>query len=86
MIKHNKSLIHIDLSSTGLGKFIIKEIGTCLKRAKSCLAVHLSGNFGLNPENYEFLINRIKSRPNEDIARFLRIEKVIYEMTKNYPP
>jgi Ran GTPase-activating protein (RanGAP) involved in mRNA processing and transport len=85
MIKHNKNLLHMDITSAGLGSFIVREIGTCLRRARSILCIHLSGNPGMNTENFEFLVRRIRCRPNEDIARFVKIENVISEMTKDFP-
>jgi len=47
MIKHNSNLLHLDLSGTGLGTFIIDGIATALRKAKSILCLHLSGNPGL---------------------------------------
>jgi Ran GTPase-activating protein (RanGAP) involved in mRNA processing and transport len=85
MIKHNKNLLHLDITSTGLGKFIIKEIGSMLRRARSLLCIHLSGNPGLDNETTEYLVKRIRCRPNEDIARFMRIQTLIREMTKDFP-
>lgn len=75
----------MDITSTGLSSFIIKEIGTCLRRARSILSIHLSGNPGLNNENFDFLVNRLRCRPNEDITRFSKIEAVLAHMTKDFP-
>ena len=54
-IKHNKELLHLDLSCTGLPSLVIKELGACLKRSPSLLAIHLSDNPGLTKENLEYL-------------------------------
>ena len=75
----------MDITSTGLGSFIIRELGTCLRRSRSILSIHLTGNPGMSQENYEFFINRIKCRPNENIARFTRIKSLVAEMTKDFP-
>ena len=64
---------HMDLTGTSLGSFIIKEMGTCLRRARAVLCLHLSANPGLSAENREFLPERIRCRPREDIARFIRV-------------
>jgi hypothetical protein len=65
--------LHLDLTCTGLSNLIIRELGSCLRRAGSLLSIHLSGNPGLTEENCEYLANRIKCRPREDIERFSRI-------------
>lgn len=72
-IKHNKNLIHFDLTCTGLTIHIIKELGNVLRRAGSLLAIHLSGNAGVTEENHDYLVKRVRCRANEDIERFLRI-------------
>ena len=72
-IKHNRQLLHLDLTSTGLSALVIKELGTCLRRARSLLSIHLSGNAGLTKKNQDYLVQRLKTRPNEDLERFARI-------------
>ena len=44
IIKHNKSLIHLNLEQTGLSSYIVSYLGSYLRRAGSALSVHLSGN------------------------------------------
>lgn len=73
IIKRNKQLLHLDLTCTGLTNLIVHEMGSHLRRAGSLLSIHLSGNPGLSRENCEYLANRIKCRPREDIERFSRI-------------
>ena len=51
LIKFNPKFIHFDLTSTGLNKFLIFELGKMLKRSRSLLAIHLSENPGLSEEN-----------------------------------
>jgi hypothetical protein len=75
----------MDITSTGLGSFIIRELGTCLRRSRSILSIHLTGNPGMSLENYEFFVDRIKCRLNEDIARFSKIRSLVAEMTKDFP-
>ena len=48
-IKYNKNLLHLDLTCTGLTDQMIRTIGTALKRARSILSLHLSGNPGVTP-------------------------------------
>ena len=47
MIKHNSNLLHLDLSGAGLGTFLIEGIATSVRKAKSLICLHLSGNPGL---------------------------------------
>ena len=43
-IKYNKCLLILDLSHTGLQENLLRELVTCLRRAKSLLILDLSGN------------------------------------------
>jgi hypothetical protein len=54
-IKYNKSLIHLDLSYTRLDEMMVKALGTALRRAKSLVAVHFTGNPGACQNNAEYL-------------------------------
>jgi hypothetical protein len=54
-IKYNKTLIHFDLSSTGLNEGMVMHIGTALRRAKSLVSMHLSGNPGVTAQMKEYL-------------------------------
>ena len=47
IIKHSRAMQHMDLTSTGLNTFLIKEIGNALRKARSLLCIHLSGNQGV---------------------------------------
>ena len=77
IIKHSKTMIHMNLTGTGLSAGVIYEIGTCLRRARSVLVVHVSGNPGLSRENMDYLPNRVRCRPREDIERYTRISGVV---------
>ena len=77
IIKHSRTLQHMNLTGTGLSAPVIHEIGTCLRRSRSVLVIHLSGNPGLTTENMEYLSTRIRCRPNEDVERFTRIQAVV---------
>ena len=46
-IKYNKNLLHLDLSYTGLDELTLMTIGSTLRRAKSLLSIHLTGNPGV---------------------------------------
>ncbi len=54
-IKYNKHLIHLDLSYTRLDEMMITALGTALRRAKSLIAIHLSGNPGSTQNTAEYL-------------------------------
>ena len=73
IIKHSRTMIHMDLTGCGLSEGVVHEIGTCLRRSRSVLVIHLSGNPGLSKENLEYLENRVKCRPREDIERYTRV-------------
>jgi Ran GTPase-activating protein (RanGAP) involved in mRNA processing and transport len=45
-VKHNKKLIHLNLSYMGMCEKSVNEFGPVLRRSKSLLSVHLSGNPG----------------------------------------
>ena len=72
MIKHNKVLHHLDLTSTGLSTLQIKEIGNSLRKARALLSIHLSGNQNIvhDIDTKSWIVNRIKCRPYEDIDRY----------------
>jgi hypothetical protein len=58
-IKYNPKLIHFDISKTGLSKDQLREIGPALRRAKSLLALHASGNPGVSKEITDELFARV---------------------------
>lgn len=64
-IKHNKNLLHLDLSATGMTENMIWQLGTALKRAKSLLVIHFSDNPGVTKVVKEYLFSRIRCRPSE---------------------
>ena len=51
IIKHSRTLQHMNLSGTGLSAQVIYEMGTILRRARAILSLHLSANPGLSQEN-----------------------------------
>ena len=66
-MKHNKNLLHLDLSNTGLNEQMVRTIATALKRSRSIVSLHLTGNPGVTPEAKEFLFERVRCcrpRPN----------------------
>jgi len=72
LIKYNKNLLHLDLSSTGLTEQMLRTIGASLNRSKSVLALHLSGNPGVTPALKDFLYKRIRCcKPKPDIFQEL---------------
>ena len=61
-IKYNKNLIHFDLSHTGLNEQAIRTIGTSLRRGRSIVSLHLSGNPGVNQSLKDFLFQRLRCK------------------------
>lgn len=55
MIKYNKNIVHIDLSYTNLDQEFITAIGNAMRRAKSLVAIHFTGNPGVNSSIIKFL-------------------------------
>ena len=62
-IKHNTSLLHVNLDNTWLTEKMLWELCTCLRRAPSLISLHVSGNPGLNDEFKKQVARRIKCRP-----------------------
>ena len=48
----------------------MREIGAALRKAKSLLAIHLSGNPGVTPELKEYLYDRIRAKNNINFDYF----------------
>ena len=65
-IKYNKHLIHLDLSYTRLDEHMIIALGTSLRRAKSLVGVHFSGNPGVTQAASDYLHERVHCRPHMD--------------------
>jgi len=62
-IKYDRSLLHLDLSQTGLNQLCIKIIGISLRRARSLLSLHLSENPGITSDLKSLLFERIHCKP-----------------------
>lgn len=43
-LKRNRSLLHVNLSNTGLNEAALWPFGAALRRTKSLRSIHLSGN------------------------------------------
>ena len=82
IIKHSRTLQHMNLTGTGLVDEVIYEMGNNLRKARSILVLHLSANPGLSQENMEYLSQRIRCRQNEDIERFTRIQSTVKRVMK----
>lgn len=65
-IKYNNNLIHLDLSYTRLDDKSIKEIGANLRKAKSLIAIHFSGNPGVTEDVKNYIYERIHARTNKN--------------------
>jgi hypothetical protein len=67
-MKYNKNLLHLDLSNTGLNEQMVRTIATALKRSRSIVSLHLTGNPGVTAEAKEFLFERVRCcRPRPSI-------------------
>ena len=66
LVKYDMSLIHVDLSYCRLNERCITDIGTQLRRAKTLIAIHFTGNTGVTQETKDFLYTRIHAKRNAD--------------------
>ena len=82
IIKHSRTMQHIDLTGTGLGTYIIKEIGNSMRKSRALMCIHLSGNPGLTRQNMGLMTAGLKMRQDEDIVRFIRLDKIIKQAMK----
>jgi hypothetical protein len=73
LIKFNKQLLHLNLEQTGLTELVLRDLGHQIRRAGSVLSIHLSGNPGLSKEVKDFLVQRIRIKPYEDVGVYTRI-------------
>ena len=74
IIKRNKNILHMDLTSCGLTEFILIGIGNAMRKARSLLAIHLSGNdLGVTDKSKQYIRDRVRCRPQEDIEHYLRV-------------
>ena len=48
LIKYSSKILQLDLSQTGLSREMLLEFGPALRKAKSLLSLHLSGNPGID--------------------------------------
>ena len=62
-IKKNSNLLHLDLSHMSIHTEMIKEIGPAMTRAKSMIALHLSGNPGVTKDVKKYFRQRIRTVP-----------------------
>ena len=69
MIKRNRKLLHLDLSCTNLSEYMLWHIGKALSRARSVIAVHLSGNYGVTERLVDLLRTRIRCKPKVPQSR-----------------
>jgi hypothetical protein len=71
-IKYNFKLLHFDLSNTGLSKAMLEQFGPALRKSRSLLSLHLSGNPGIDLELKQWLSTRVHCRPG--MPDFINIE------------
>ncbi len=78
-IKYNKNLLHIDLSYTRLDADSLIKIGTYLRRAKSLLSIHFSGNPGVNSQVKAYLLDKLHGKDHLN-SNFNEDSKVNYQV------
>ena len=80
LLKRNKCLQHLNLTSTGLTEYMILQIGTSMTRAKSLLSIHFCSNIGSTQRVKDYLWQRIRCMPEQDIIKF-PVGEMINELT-----
>ena len=84
-IKYNKNLMQLNLSHTNLRSNLLRELVTCLRRAKSLLTLDVSGNDGINDGLKAYLAKRIRCKPDPyDLGRFAYVQAYINDVNKTY--
>ena len=68
-ISHNRSLLHIDLSDTGLTHFMLLRLGNAMNISPSLLAIHLSGNPGITEAQVKRLAAKINATYESPIEK-----------------
>ena len=71
-VRHNKSLVHFDLSTCGLNQQVFIDMIKGLKRAKSLLGLHMSGNPGVCPDIVDFWLKYLKIAQPLSVTNFNR--------------
>ena len=84
-IKHNSSLLQLDLSHTQLRANLLRELVTCLRRAQSLLTLDISGNPGVSDELRAYLERRVHCRPDPlDLERLCYVQADMNDVNKAY--
>ena len=82
-IKYNKFLQQLDLSHTGMRTNLLRELASCLRRAKSLLTLDLSGNPGVNNELRKYISDRIRCKPDPlDLERLNYVQGFVHDVNK----
>ena len=68
-ITGNRSLLHLDLSDTGLTQLILVRLGNAINASPSLLAIHLSGNPGVLDEPVKKLASKIGATYEKAICK-----------------
>jgi hypothetical protein len=76
-------LLHFDISKTGLSKYQLLELGPALRRAKSLISLHASGNPGVSQELCDELFARVHCQPKYPINVIDDVTKDNIEINKN---
>lgn len=85
-MKYNKNLLHLDLTSTGLNEAMLWYLGTALRRAKSLISLHLSGNPGITSTLKEYLYKRVRCKAIEEVNQIKFNQAPTHISTKKSEP
>ena len=82
-IKKNTVLLHLDLSNMGIHSEMIKEFGPALRKSKSILSLHLSGNPGVTKDVKKYLRQRVRCVPKVKVNHIDGIDKNVTAALQN---
>lgn len=74
-MKHNSKLLHLNLSQTNLSRRMLEMIGPILRKARSMLALHLSGNPGVGQGLKDALHTRAHCAPPVEHVHFELLDR-----------
>ena len=88
-ISCNRSLLHLDLSDTGITSLMLVRLGNAINASPSLLAIHLSGNPGVLEDPVQKLAAKInatheKAVDKQTFNQFLNDKGDRYDKTINY--
>lgn len=64
-MKHNQKLIHVNISHTNLSRGMLLSLGPILRKSRSMLVLHASGNPGIAPNRDPGFLDEVRATLHE---------------------